>query len=69
MPSALVFSVSQLNEYVKNLLGRDPLLKSVRLSGELSNVKIHSSGHMYFSVRDSDSVIQAVMFRSQVEKL
>lgn len=65
MPSAdrMTITVTQLNEYVKSLLGVDPLLRSLSLRGEISNFKRHTSGHLYFSVKDAQSVIRCVMFR------
>lgn len=66
MPSAhdrFVVTVTQLNEYVKSLMGADPLLRGLSLKGEISNFKRHSSGHLYFSLKDESSVIRCVMFR------
>ena len=58
------FSVSQLNEYIKMLLEGNPNLKDVWVQGEISGAKLYSSGHLYFSLKDSDSVISAVMFKN-----
>ncbi len=60
-----VFTVSQLNGYTKSLLEEDALLSDVTVSGEISNFKRHSSGHLYFSLKDEHSAIQAVMFKWQ----
>ncbi|HZK33843.1 MAG TPA: exodeoxyribonuclease VII large subunit [Bacillota bacterium] len=59
----ITLSVYQLNDYVKVLLERDPLLRQVRVKGEISNFKLHSSGHMYFSLKDDKSRVQCVFFR------
>lgn len=58
-----VFSVLQLNEYIKDLLESDPQLAAVTVKGEISNFIHHRSGHMYFTLKDEDSQIKAVMFR------
>ncbi len=65
-----VISVKQLNSYVKSLLESDMHLSSFYLKGEISNFKDHyQSGHLYFSLKDSDAVIKAVMFRSSAAYL
>lgn len=64
-----VLSVSQLNEYVRRTLAADPMLKGIRLRGEISNFKRHSAGHLYFSLKDAESRIACVMFRSAAETL
>ncbi len=58
-----VLSVSALNEYVRRTLAADPMLQRLRLRGEISNFKRHTSGHWYFSLKDDDSRINCVMFR------
>lgn len=63
------FSVSQVNEYIKMLLEGNPALRSVWVCGEVSGAKLYSSGHLYFSLKDEDSVLSAVMFRSSVSGL
>jgi exodeoxyribonuclease VII large subunit len=63
--SSIVFTVHQLNDYVRVMLARDPLLQNVRVRGEISNFKLHSSGHMYFSLKDDQDRIQCVMFRQK----
>lgn len=63
------FSVSELNGYIKNLLDADRTLSSVTVKGEISNFKYHSSGHLYFSLKDEDGQIRAVMFRSSAARL
>lgn len=59
-----VYSVAQINLYIKNMFLQDYLLKNIQIKGELSNVKYHSSGHIYFSLKEDDNVIHGVMFRS-----
>ncbi len=65
-----LITVSQLNRYVKSVLDSDFNLKSVFVSGEISNFKINSfSSHMYFTLKDEDAAVKAVMFKSSVVKL
>lgn len=58
-----ILSVSDLNEYVRRSLAADPMLQGLRLRGEISNFKRHSSGHWYFTLKDAQSRINCVMFR------
>ena len=58
-----ILEVSDLNEYVRAMLNADPALRSIRLRGEISNFKRHSSGHWYFTLKDERCRISAVMFR------
>ena len=51
-------TVSQLNEYIARVISTDPLLGAVAVKGELSNLKYHSSGHVYFSIMDEASKIK-----------
>lgn len=60
-----IFTVSQVNNYVKNLMDRDLLLQNLWIRGEISNFKLHSSGHMYFTLKDNQSRIRCVFFRYQ----
>ena len=70
MQNKTVFSVSQLNEYVKYALESNPVLHSVFLGGEISNFKSnYASGHLYFSLKDANSSIRAVMFRGNASRL
>lgn len=62
-------SVSQLNEYIGRVLGTDPLLGAVVVKGEITNLKYHSSGHVYFSITDSASKINCFFQREYVVKL
>ncbi len=56
-------TVSQVNGYLKCLLDNDEILTDITVTGEISNFKHHSSGHMYFSLKDKNSSISAAMFR------
>ena len=70
MQDKAVFSVTQLNEYIKMTLESSPVLQSVYLRGEISNLKSnYSSGHMYFSLKDESSSLRAVMFRFSAARL
>ncbi|NOZ61535.1 MAG: exodeoxyribonuclease VII large subunit [Calditrichaeota bacterium] len=62
-----VYTVSQLNQEIKMLL--ETTIPVIWLEGEISNLKFHSSGHVYFSLKDRDSQIPAVMWRSRKERL
>lgn len=62
-------SVSALTKYIKYKFDQDPHLQSVLIKGELSNFKKHSSGHLYFNVKDKNSVISAMMFKDNASKI
>ena len=62
-------TVTDLNEYVRRTLAGDPMLKDLRLRGEISNFKRHVSGHLYFSLKDEQARIQCVMFRQDASRL
>ena len=64
-----VFTVSALNERIKGLLESDPILNRVSVRGELSNYKVYPSGHHYFTLKDAESALKCVMFRSSAERL
>lgn len=57
-----VYTVAQINSYIKNMFTQDYLLSAVAVKGEISNYKYHSSGHIYFTLKDKQSVISCVMF-------
>ena len=57
-----VYSVSQVNAYIKNMFAQDFALGRIAVKGEISNCKYHSSGHIYFTLKDGKSAISAVMF-------
>ena len=62
-------TVSQLNQIIKELIDGEPLLSHVCVRGELSNYKIYPSGHHYFTLKDSESSLRCVMFKSSASKL
>jgi exodeoxyribonuclease VII large subunit len=62
-------SVTELNEYVRRTLAGDPMLQGIDLRGEVSNFKRHTSGHLYFSLKDENSRIACVMFRQHAQLL
>ena len=64
-----ILEVSDLNEYVRAMLNADPALRSIRLRGEISNFKRHSSGHWYFTLKDDRCRISAVMFRQNAMRM
>lgn len=57
-----VYKVGQINAYIKNMFSQDFLLRSIYVKGEVSNVKYHSSGHIYFTLKDDKGTISCVMF-------
>lgn len=69
MPAEWVLSVSELNEYARKLLAGDPVLRAIRVRGELSGFKRHFSGHLYFSIKDAAARVQCVMFRQYAQSL
>ena len=64
-----IFTVSQLNGRIKNLIDDDALLKNLCVRGEISNFKVYPSGHAYFSLKDQESTLSCVMFRSNAMRL
>ncbi len=69
MEKAKVFTVSEVNTYIKLLLEKDLFLSYIYVKGEISNLKIHTSGHAYFTLKDKFSRIKCVMFRSSLSKV
>lgn len=59
-----VYTVAQVNSYIKNMFTQDFMLQSIRVKGEVSNCKYHSSGHIYFTLKDVKGTISCVMFAS-----
>jgi exodeoxyribonuclease VII large subunit len=64
-----VFTVLQVNQYIKFLFEKDYALRSLFVKGEISNFKNHSSGHLYFTLKDSQSSINCVMFKTAASYL
>lgn len=62
-------SVTEVNQYLKQLMEQDPVLSQISIRGELSNYKMHVSGHHYFTLKDDGGVISGVMFRSDAARL
>jgi exodeoxyribonuclease VII large subunit len=57
-----VYTVEQVNKYIKNMFAGDFLLRNVCIKGEVSNCKYHTSGHIYFTLKDASGTISAIMF-------
>ena len=57
-----IYSVGQVNTYIKNMFAQDFMLGKISIKGEVSNCKYHGSGHIYFSLKDASGTIAAVMF-------
>lgn len=66
-PSPL--TVTELNQFIKDLIDVNPPLSDIYIKGEISNFKAHSSGHFYFTLKDADSALKSVMFRSSAQKM
>ncbi len=60
-----VYSVKQVNAYIKNMFAQDYMLNCIYVKGEVSNLKYHTSGHIYFSLKDESGTIACVMFAGQ----
>lgn len=57
-----VYSVGQVNKYIRNMFAQDFMLHQISIKGEVSNCKYHSSGHIYFTIKDADATMNAIMF-------
>lgn len=62
-------SVGEVNNYVKKLVENDFILKNLNVKGEISNLKFHSSGHIYFSLKDENSKVNCIMFKNNAVNL
>ncbi len=65
MAEASIYSVGQVNSYIRNMFTQDFLLKRISVRGEISNCKYHSAGHIYFTLKDPSGTLSAVMFAGQ----
>lgn len=65
----MAISVSYLNQYIKNKIAEDEYLNNILVKGEISNFKNHYTGHMYFTLKDENSLIKCIMFKSYAQKL
>ena len=64
-----VFSISQVNEYIRTVMDRDSLLTNVAVRGEISNYKMYPSGHHYFTLKDESSALRCVIFKGNAMRL
>ena len=69
MQGEKVYEVSELNQYIKNILESVPQLDNLLIRGELSNYKIYPSGHHYFTLKDAQGTLRCVMFKGSAMKL
>ena len=67
MPS--IYTVGQVNTYIKQMFSQDFMLANICIKGEISNVTYHSSGHIYFTLKDKTGVISAIMFKGNRNNL
>ena len=68
-PTPTVYSVNELNAYVKRILDNDENLKHIFVTGEISNYKAHYSGHLYITIKDESASVKAVMFAGNASRL
>lgn len=64
-----IHSVSEVNNFIKQLLASTPILSNIMVRGEISNFKCYASGHCYFTLKDASSALKCVMFRSRAQHL
>ena len=67
--SQQILSITQVNEYIRNIMDCDNLLSGVAVKGEISNYKVYPSGHHYFTLKDDGAALRCVMFRGNASKL
>lgn len=67
--SQQVLTITQINEYLKSVMDRDPMLSGIAVKGEISNYKVYPSGHHYFTLKDEGGALKAVMFRGNSIRL
>lgn len=66
---AQILSITQVNEYIRQILDRDEMLASIAVKGEISNYKLYPSGHHYFTLKDEGGALKCVMFKGSAFKL
>ncbi|MBQ8358503.1 MAG: exodeoxyribonuclease VII large subunit [Oscillospiraceae bacterium] len=64
-----VLSITQINEYIRNMMDGDRLLSGIAVRGEISNYKVYPSGHHYFTLKDDSAALKCVMFRGNTTRL
>ena len=69
MPSYNAISVTELNKYIKDKIDKDEMLNNVFVKGEISNYKHHYTGHLYFTLKDENSLIKCIMFKGYTANL
>ena len=67
--SQKILSITQVNEYIRAAMDRDPMLGNVAVKGEISNYKVYPSGHHYFTLKDDGASLKCVMFRGNASRL
>ena len=67
--SEMAITVSDLNKYIKEKFENDEALSNILIKGEISNFKNHYTGHMYFTLKDENSLIKCIMFKTYAMKL
>ena len=64
-----IFSITQINEYIRSRMDADPMLANIAVRGEISNYKLYPSGHHYFTLKDESGALKCVMFKGNAFKL
>ena len=67
--SEMAITVTELNKYIKNKIAEDEYLNEILIKGEISNLKNHYTGHLYFTLKDENSLIKCIMFKTYAQKL
>ena len=67
--SEMAITVTELNKYIKDKIASDEYLNEILIKGEISNFKNHYTGHMYFTLKDENSLIKCIMFKTYAQKL
>ena len=67
--SQKILSITQINEYIRATMDRDPMLGNVAVQGEISNYKMYPSGHHYFTLKDESAALKCVMFKGNAMRL